>query len=193
MSELLELTVAEAAERRSRRASSRADEYFDAWREAAAGDELNAYLWRGRGRRRRRRRGRAPLRRHPGRGQGHLLHRGGADHRRLAHPRGLPAALHLDRGAAAARGRRAGARQDQHGRVRDGLLERELRLRAGAQPLGPRAGPGRLLGRLGGRRSPAASRPARSAPTPAARSASPPRSAGSSASSPPTARSRATG
>ena len=41
--------------------------------------------------------------------------------------------------------------------------------------------PGRLLGRLGGGRSPAASRPGRSAPTPAARSASPPPSAASSA------------
>ena len=60
---------------RSPPASSRAAEYFAAWREAAAGDELNAYLWQvedagehqamdG------------PLRRHPGRGQGHLLHRG---------------------------------------------------------------------------------------------------------------------
>ena len=121
--------------------------------EAAAGDELNAYLWRGRGRRRATRsRSSGPLQRHPGRGQGHLLHRGRADHRRLAHPRGLPAALHRDRRAAPARGRRAGARQDQHGRVRDGLLERELRLRAGAQPVGPRARPRRLLGRLGGGR-----------------------------------------
>ncbi len=92
----------------------------------------------------------------PGRGQGHLLHRGHPDHGRLAHPRGLPAALHRDRGAPARRRRRPGARQDQHGRVRDGVLERELRLRAGAQPVGPRARPRRLLGRLGrrGRRRP---------------------------------------
>ena len=45
MSELLELTVAEAAERIAAGELS-ADEYFDAWGEAAAGDELNAYLWR---------------------------------------------------------------------------------------------------------------------------------------------------
>ncbi len=81
----------------------------------------------------------------------------------------------------ARRRRRPRARQDQHGRVRDGLLERELRLRAGAQPVGPRPRSRRLLRRLGRGRSPAGSPPARSAPTPAARSASPPRSAGSSA------------
>ena len=51
---------------------------------------------------------------------------------------------------------------------------------AGAQPLGPRAGARRLLGRLGGGGRRPAWRPGRSAPTPAARSASPPRSAGSS-------------
>ena len=72
------------------------------------------------------------------------------------------------------------ARQDQHGRVRDGLLERELRLRAGAQPLGPRAASPAAPPAARPRPSPAASPPARSAPTPAARSASPPRSAGSS-------------
>ena len=43
--ELLELTVAEAAARIAAGELSAA-EYFDAWREAAAGDELNAYLWR---------------------------------------------------------------------------------------------------------------------------------------------------
>jgi aspartyl-tRNA(Asn)/glutamyl-tRNA(Gln) amidotransferase subunit A len=43
--ELLELTVAEAAERIAAGDLSR-DEYADAWREASAGDELNAYLWR---------------------------------------------------------------------------------------------------------------------------------------------------
>jgi aspartyl-tRNA(Asn)/glutamyl-tRNA(Gln) amidotransferase subunit A len=43
-SELIELTVAQAAERiRSRELS--AVEYFDAWRERAASDSLNAYLW----------------------------------------------------------------------------------------------------------------------------------------------------
>ena len=90
--------------------------------------------------------------------------------------------------AQAHRGRRAAAGQDQPGRVRDGLVERELRLRAGAQPVGPHARPGRLLGRQrrGGRGRPRAV--GDSAPTPAARSASPPRCAASSGSSRPTAR-----
>ena len=72
------------------------------------------------------------------RGQGPLLRRGRAEHGRLAHPRGLPAALHGHRGRRASRRRRPGARQDEHGRVRDGLVERELRLRPGAEPVGPR-------------------------------------------------------
>jgi aspartyl-tRNA(Asn)/glutamyl-tRNA(Gln) amidotransferase subunit A len=45
MAELLELSVAEAAARIAAGEVSRA-EYFEAWREAAGGDELNAYLWR---------------------------------------------------------------------------------------------------------------------------------------------------
>ena len=36
------------------------------------------------------------------------------------------------------------ARQDQHGRVRDGLVDRALGVRAVAQPVGPRPDPGRL-------------------------------------------------
>ena len=47
-------------------------------------------------------------------------------------------------------GRPADPRQDQPGRVRHGLVDRELRLRADPQPLGSRARPGRLLRRLGG-------------------------------------------
>jgi aspartyl-tRNA(Asn)/glutamyl-tRNA(Gln) amidotransferase subunit A len=45
MSELRELTVAEAA-RNIAAGEVSAGEYFDAWRDAAAADELNAYLWR---------------------------------------------------------------------------------------------------------------------------------------------------
>jgi aspartyl-tRNA(Asn)/glutamyl-tRNA(Gln) amidotransferase subunit A len=43
--EMLELTVAEAA-RRIAAGQLSAEEYAAAWRQAAAGDELNAYLWR---------------------------------------------------------------------------------------------------------------------------------------------------
>jgi aspartyl-tRNA(Asn)/glutamyl-tRNA(Gln) amidotransferase subunit A len=45
MSELLELTVSEAISR-IRGGELSAGEYFSAWAGAAAGDELNAYLWR---------------------------------------------------------------------------------------------------------------------------------------------------
>jgi len=45
MGDLLELSVAQAAERIAAGDLSRG-EYFEAWREAASGDELNAYLWR---------------------------------------------------------------------------------------------------------------------------------------------------
>ena len=89
--------------------------------------------------------------------------------------------------------RRAAAGQDQPGRVRDGLLDRELRLRPDAEPVGPHARARRLVRRLGRRRRRRHRARGRSAPTPAARSASPRRCAGSSASSRPTARSPATG
>ena len=45
MAELLELSVAAAAAKINAGDLSR-EEYFAAWRQAAAGDELNAYLWR---------------------------------------------------------------------------------------------------------------------------------------------------
>ena len=48
-------------------------------------------------------------------------------------------------------GRRDHRRQDQHGRVRHGLLHRELRLRAQPQPVGPGPDPGRLVRRVGRR------------------------------------------
>ncbi|HWM64624.1 MAG TPA: Asp-tRNA(Asn)/Glu-tRNA(Gln) amidotransferase subunit GatA [Solirubrobacterales bacterium] len=46
MAELLKLTVAEAVAKIGAGEIAR-EEYSEAWREAAAGDELNAYLWRG--------------------------------------------------------------------------------------------------------------------------------------------------
>ena len=60
--------------------------------------------------------------------------------------------------------RRGDARQAQHGRVRDGLVERDQRLRPGDPPVAAQDGsnvgadPGRLLGRLGGGGRGAASR-----------------------------------
>ena len=56
------------------------------------------------------------------------------------------------RRGAAARGRRRPAGQDELRRVRDGLLEREQRLRPGAQPVGRVDRARRLVGRLVGGR-----------------------------------------
>ena len=79
------------------------------------------------------------------------------------------------------RRRRGHRRQDEHGRVRDGLLDRELRLLPHAQSLGPDPRARRLLRRLGGGRGGGRVPPSPSAPTPAAASASRRRSAASSA------------
>ena len=70
------------------------------------------------------------------------------------------------------------AGQDEHGRVRDGLLHRELRVRATLN-LGPLERARRLLGGSAAA-SPPGSHRGRSAPTRAARSSSPPLSAASS-------------
>ena len=139
-------------------------------------------------RRRHRRRGHAGAAgRRARRDQGPARHRGDAHDLRLAHPGGLPPALHRHRGGAAGGGGRDRGRQDEHGRVRHGLVHREQRLQGHAQPVGPHARARRILGRLrrGGERG--HGRRSRSAPTPADPSASPPRSAASSASSRPTA------
>ena len=122
-------------------------------------------------------------RRRPARRQGPLLHRGRPVAGRLEDPRGLPPAVHGDRRAQARRGRRAAARQDEPGRVRDGLVERELRLRARCSTRGTARACPAARAAAAPPRSPPASCRGRSAPTPAARSASPPRCAGSSASS----------
>ncbi len=60
-------------------------------------------------------------------------------------------ALRRDRGRAPARGGRGAAGQVQHGRARDGLVDREQRLLPGEEPVGPVAHAGRLLRRQRGR------------------------------------------
>ena len=65
---------------------------------------------------------------------------------------GLHAGLRLDRRRAREGGGPLGARKDEYGRVRDGLLDRELRLGAVAQPLGSVARSGRIGRRHRGRR-----------------------------------------
>ena len=146
--DLLELTAAQAAER-VRAGEPRRAELFDSYRERAAADELGAFLWVA---------DEAP------------------DTAADAPLGGVPLAvkdLFCVEGVPSTSGSRilegyrppytatavaepqargrADARQDQHGRVRDGLVERELGLRAGAEPVGHRARAGRLERRLGGR------------------------------------------
>ena len=82
---------------------------------------------------------------------------------------------------AAARGRRGHPRQDEHGRVRDGLVDRALGVRPDGQPVGPRSRAGRQQRRLGGGRGGVPHAAVASAPIPAARSASRRRCAASSA------------
>ena len=73
-----------------------AAELFEAYAERIErhDGDLGAFLWKP-PERRRRRSGRS-ARRRAARGQGPVLHRGRADHGRLADPRGLPSALHGD-------------------------------------------------------------------------------------------------
>ena len=111
---------------------------------AAAGErdgELHAYL-RLVGVRRRHRR--------PDRAQGRDLDEGRRDDRRLEDPRRLRPGLRRDRRGTLQGGRDAADREDEHRRVRDGLLDRELGLRPVAQPLGSDARARRLRRRHGG-------------------------------------------
>ncbi len=133
-----------------------------------------------------------PLTGRADRPQGHLLHRRHPDDLRLEDAVELRLALRRHRGRALEGGRHGDARQDEHGRVRDGLVERDQLLRPGAQPLGHRRGCRAAPPAARPRRSRRASRRRRPAPTPAARSASRRRCAASPASSPPTAACRAT-
>ncbi len=132
-------------------------------------------------------------RRRSDRGQGHPARLGLRHHLRLANPRGLPPAVRGDRGHAARGRRRDRPRQDQHGRVRDGLVDRAQRLQAHAQPLGPRVACPAARRAARPPRWPRAWSRWRSAPTPAARSASPRPCAASPGSSRPGAAPAATG
>ena len=90
----------------------------------------------------------------PDRAQGRDRHARDPDDRRLEDPRELRPGLRRDRrrATAAARGLPR-ARQDEHRRVRDGLVDGELGLRAVAQPVGPDARARRLGRRLARPRS----------------------------------------
>ena len=98
-------------------------------------------------------RGRAPsAARRAGRAQGPRVLRGGqctAGSRILEGYRG---AVRRARHRAAARRGRGDPGQDEHGRVRDGLVDGAQRVRADRQPVGPGAGARRVLGWLCGGR-----------------------------------------
>ncbi len=128
-----------ARERRSRRRRERPELLHVGGRRGARGRAARG-------------RGASGARRRAASGQGPVLHRGRAQPVRLADPRGLSAAVHGERRTSAAARRGEPAREDQPGRVRDGLLKRELGVRRRAQPVGPRARPGRLLRRKRRRR-----------------------------------------
>ena len=90
--------------------------------------------------------------------EGRHLDEGRRDHRGLADPRGVRARLRRDRRGTGQGGRPHAARQDEHRRVRDGVLDGELGLGAFAKSLGSDARPRRvrrrnLCGGLGGARS----------------------------------------
>ena len=82
--------------------------------------------------------------------------RGRPVHGRLADPGRLRRPVRRPRHRAPPRRRRGDPGQDQHGRVRDGLVDRALGLRPDREPVGPRPGARRQLRRLGrgGRRVP---------------------------------------
>ena len=92
-----------------------------------------------------RRRGEAgPAGRRAARAQGHPRLPRCADDLRFEDPRGLDPAVRRHGHAAAAGRRSRHPRQDQPGRVRDGLLDRELRVRTHPQPVGHHPDPRRL-------------------------------------------------
>ena len=72
--------------------------------------------------------------------QGRVHHHRHADHVRIEDPRGLDVAVRRHRHGAAAGGGHPDPRQDEHGRVRDGSLHRELRVRPHPQPVEHRPG-----------------------------------------------------
>ena len=101
---------------------------------------------------RRRRRSRATRRIRHG-DQGQSLHDRRTHHLQFTDARELPITLRRDGDHSTPRGRRDPGRQDQHGRVRDGLLFGDLRLGSGAESTreGPRPRRIKRRKRFGGR------------------------------------------
>jgi aspartyl-tRNA(Asn)/glutamyl-tRNA(Gln) amidotransferase subunit A len=165
MTDLIRLTIAEARDEMKKGAFS-SIELTDAYLAAieAANPAINAYVKvtadkardmakasdarraGGNGRR---------AGRHPARRQGSVRHRGRSHPGLLPRARRLRAALRIHRHRQSLGRWRGHARQAQHGRVRHGLVQRDLLLRPGDQPLARRGlqrkpGARRLFGWLGG-------------------------------------------
>ena len=117
---------------------------------------------------------------------------GPADDGRLEDPRRLdPPVRRHDHPQDQGRGHRD-ARQDEHGRVRDGLVDGELRVPSDPQSLGSRSHPGWFVAAGRPRPCPPSRRRSASGPTPEDLSGSRPLSPASSGTSPHTAACRAT-
>src|SRR3990172_7181382 len=84
--------------------------------------------------------------------EGYFLHGWTSDDLRLEDARELRPAVRRDGHREIQRSRRRHARPDEHGRIREGLLDRDLVLRQDAQPLGPEGRAGWIEWRIGGRR-----------------------------------------
>ena len=82
--------------------------------------------------------------------QGYFLHGRCIDHLRLAHVVQLRRAVRCDAGRATVAIWRRHARQSEHGRVRDGLVERNQLVRSGEKSLGPEKSTGGFVGRFRG-------------------------------------------
>ncbi len=146
MSELTSLTIAEAREklRAKEITADRTDRGLSLGDRCGQWPVLNAYIAVTPDKARdmakasdathRRRQGRRAGR-HSARHQGPVRHRGRAHAGLQPHPRRLQAALRIDRHPEPLGRRRRHARQAQHGRVRHGLVQRDLLLRRGHQPL----------------------------------------------------------
>ncbi len=80
--------------------------------------------------------------------QGYFLHKWNPHDLWFAHARKFRAALRRNDRRTPRRCERRDDRQGEHGRVRDGLVEREQLFRAGAQSLGRHARAGRIVGRF---------------------------------------------
>ena len=146
MTDLTKLTIAEArtklraqgdhrgrADRRlSRRRSTRANPHLNAYvavtprQGARHGEGVRRAAGQGRGR---------GAGRHPARHQGSVRHRRRPHPGLQPRPRRLQAALRIDRHGQSLGRRRGHAGQAQHGRVRHGLVQRDLLLRPGGQPV----------------------------------------------------------